>query len=501
MATFTPNAIASAYTNEYFTMELTQSGSATFGKNGYAFIFEYTINGITVQTDKIAKKSIQVLLPDNIVNDLLTSHWNTKNVTGSWRAYIYYKGSLDTTTGSANIGFVIADYGHTVSVTIEDANPTTLALTGDSSKFIYPYSIPKVTAVIGHVNANDKSAITYYDISVYSPPESDGNITSEYSEGTFSPIAGQTSQTVTNTFSYPSQYRADISYRDSRGYTGSSRYQPDTWSGSTYYQPYMVANGGFYRISQDSTTVKLACQPHGWLQSFGAQNNTLTLTIQVKEYGEADSAYVTANTITISSNPSAVTEYTVNHTFLVNKNYVCRWILTDALGSVYGAGQNVTTSYPVFAISDSRMDVFGDFYVHNGDIYHDDIGSLIDSLFYKNGDTYETGASARIPITAYLVDSGKTIRVTIPVPKSLKKITSVTVTTMKGALLGDSGYINSTNYNTDWLNQTGVTASAAIIDDRTVRIDLTSTSNYTNTSRVLVYSPYNGGLVLTFGGV
>ena len=71
---------------------------------------------------------------------------------------------------------------------------------------------------------------------------------------------------------------------------------------------------------------------------------------------------------------------------------------------------------------------------------------------------------------------------------------------MKGALLGDSGYINSTNYNTDWLNQTGVTASATIIDDRTVRIDLTSTNNYTNTSRVLVYSPYNGGLVLTFGG-
>lgn len=481
--------IESASITEAFTMRVMSDGGGSIptGKTAYSFEYEYTINGQTHKTGKIARTYCTTTLSVSMINSLLTNMWLMRNVTGSWKAYVYSKGSFLYETDPVNIGFFIPDMGHTVSVTIEDANNATRALTGDASKFIVPYSEPKVTVTIGHVNEYDKSAIEEWRLNVYSATSQ-----TEYeTDGRGVPIHGETSLTFTDTFNYKTTYRVDVWYQDTRGYTGRYSYAPSSWSGDDYFVPYMEAYEGFARDGT-TTTAKLRCQPHGWLENFGAQTNTLTLGIQVKEYGEDDTQYTTVNSISIASNPSAIQEYTINFTFDKVKSYVCRWVLTDKCGSIYGNEQVITTAYPIFGISNGRMDVFGDLHIHD-DLY-------VDSLFYKSGDTVRFNL---VGFVGFLTNSMKTMHFTIPVGKSLDRISTVTVTTMTGVVYGAQGAVNGSGTATNW--KTLATVNATIKGDHLIDVGFTlsaSVSNGVNNSPIL-YRPSDatiGGLVLTLGG-
>ena len=507
MTTFTANAIASANINERFTLSLTADGDIT----GYSFTWWINVNGESLVWTRTANTEKEIVLSERTINGILTSVWDTRNVSGSWSAQIYFNGEYVGNTNTANIGFVIPNMGHTIDVTITDINSTVTALTGDNTKFIVPYSKPSVSAVIGHVNPNDRSAIAYWEMTVDSP---DG-MNAEVSEQTRTVSAGETSYTASDAFTIASTYAVTVRYRDSRNYTGTLRYAPSTWDGSTYHVPYMKQNEGFARNGTNSTIVKLKCQPCGWLQSFGAQTNTLTLTIDVKEYGQDDTQYVTKNTFSIASNPSALTEYTVYNVFAVSKNYVCRWTLTDKLGSVVGAEQLVTSSYPVFSISENRMDVFGELVMRSmdngsnqtGDISLYAIGSIRDSLFYKPGNTLNFNSQS--PLTGYVISSATKVYITVPVGKSLQRITNVTVSKMIGAIVSNSGSLNvpsassAGSLSTDWLSASDISVAASIINEHTVLVVVTGTSalyGATN-NRPVIYVPANGGLTLAFGGI
>lgn len=481
--------IESASITEAFTMRVMSDGGGSIptGKTAYSFEYEYTINGQTHKTGKIARTYCTTTLSVPMINSLLTNMWLMRNVTGSWKAYVYSKGSFLYETDPVNIGFFIPDMGHTVSVTIEDANNATRALTGDASKFIVPYSEPKVTVTIGHVNEYDKSAIEEWRLNVYSATSQ-----TEYeTDGGSVPIHGETSLTFTDTFNYKTTYRVDVWYQDTRGYTGRYSYAPSSWSGSDYFVPYMEAYEGFARDGT-TTTGKLRCQPHGWLQSFGAQTNTLTLGIQVKEYGEDDTQYTTVNSISIASNPSAIQEYTINFTFDKVKSYVCRWVLTDKCGSIYGNEQVITTAYPIFGISNGRMDVFGDLHVHD-DMY-------VDSLFYKSGDVISFN---QFSLNGFITNNAKTLHITVITGKSLHRISSISVDTMTGSIIGNMGYVNNSSSTTDWL--TGFTVSATKKHEHAIELTVNASAamaNVTN-NRPIAYYPSKstvGGLVLTLGG-
>lgn len=481
--------IESAPITEAFTMRVMSDGGGSIptGKTAYSFEYEYTINGQTYKTGKIARTYCTTTLSVSMINSLLTNMWLMRNVTGSWKAYVYSKGSFLYETDPVNIGFFIPDMGHTVSVTIEDANNATRALTGDASKFIVPYSEPKVTVTIGHVNEYDKSAIEEWRLNVYSATSQ-----TEYeTDGGGVPIHGETSLTFTDTFNYKTTYRVDVWYQDTRGYTGRYSYAPSSWSGSDYFVPYMEAYEGFARDGT-TTTGKLRCQPKGWLQNFGAQTNTLTLGIQVKEYGEDDTQYTTVNSISIASNPSAIQEYTINFTFDKVKSYVCRWVLTDKCGSIYGNEQVITTAYPIFGISNGRMDVFGDLHVHD-DLY-------VDSLFYKSGDVISFN---QMSLNGFITNNAKTMHITVITGKSLHRISSISVDTMTGSILGDMGYVDNSSSTTDWL--TGFTVSATKKHEHAIELTVIASASMANVTnnRPIAYYPSNatvGGLVLTLGG-
>lgn len=483
--------IESAAITESFTMRIRLSSGdpVPTGKAGYSYSCTYTANGVTYTAS-----GHTATIPTADVNAMLTSLWNTKNVSGSWVAHLFYNKGGATYVGDtdpANIGFYIPDLGHTVDVTIEDVNPTTLALTGNASTFIVPYSIPKVTVVFGHVNSSDRSAMvegTIKVLGITDPINPTGSQTTAWGR---EPYSGESSYTTEYSFRRPSSYAATITYTDSRGYTGTYEYVPDTWDGSTYFTPVMLADEGFFRVDT-STVVKCRCQAKGWLQSFGAQNNAVTLALQVKEYGEDDTAYVTANTINISSNPSDIQEYTVNYTFNRATSYVCRWVLADKLCTVNGPEYMITTAYPIFGISNGRMDVFGDLHVHD-DLY-------VDSLFYKSGDVISFN---QMSLNGFITNNAKTMHITVITGKSLHRISSISVDTMTGSIIGDMGYVNNSSSTTDWL--TGFTVSATKKHEHAIELTVTASAamaNVTN-NRPIAYYPSNatvGGLVLTLGG-
>lgn len=491
MTTFTPNAITSAPINERFEMKLTADGSTS----GYSFVYFININGQTLTTERTTKLNYNFVLSESVINSLLTNVWNTKFVFGSWHAQVYKSGSSNIViTASANIGFIIPDYEHTIDVTITDINPVTLALTGDATKFIVTGSIPRVSVVVGHKNGYDRSAIHGLELSVDSVASSDGSVITEAADTTWSPVHGEESCTWSNDFSIKSTYRTDVWVSDSRGYSKRYSYVPSSWNGSTYYVPYMLSDKGFVREEQTASTAVLKCRPRAWLQNFGLQTNTLTLSIQVKEYGEDDTQYVTTDTYTISANPSSVTNYAITYTFLTNKSYVCRWVLTDKLHTVYGNECVLSTQYPIFAISESRMDVFGDLHVHD-DLY-------VDSLFYKSGDTMTINQN--LPIPGYVTSNTKTMRFNVTVGKSTKYVNSVAVTAMGGWIRGLNGYINGyTQYAVDFLAEPTLTVTARIVGEHSVILVVTSSATITNVDNntPLVYAPdATLCLTLTFGG-
>lgn len=95
----------------------------------------------------------------------------------------------------------------------------------------------------------------------------------------------------------------------------------------------------------------------------------------------------------------------------------------------------------------------------------------LDDLYYKNGDTYETSESTQFP--GMCNNAGTGLVFTVVVPKSLKNISTVTATYVKGIIYGESGRVdshNSSSYN--WLTNYSVTAS--IISDNAVKVTITT---------------------------
>lgn len=129
----------------------------------------------------------------------------------------------------------------------------------------------------------------------------------------------------------------------------------------------------------------------------------------------------------------------------------------------------------------------------------DQITKLQTDLYYRDGETVQYNL---VGFVGFLTNSMKTMHFTIPVGKSLSRISTVTVTTMTGVVYGANGAVNGSGTATDWKSL--VTVSANIKGDQLVDIGMTlssSVSNGVNNSPIL-YRPSDstiGGLVLTFG--
>lgn len=132
----------------------------------------------------------------------------------------------------------------------------------------------------------------------------------------------------------------------------------------------------------------------------------------------------------------------------------------------------------------------------------DQITKLQTDMYYKDGETMTVNQN--LPIPGYVTSNTKTMRFNVTTGKSLKNISTVSVTAMGGWIRGIYGYINGyTQYAVDFLSEANLTVTARKVDDHTVILVVTSTETITNVDNntPLTYTPdATLCLTLTFGG-
>jgi hypothetical protein len=100
------------------------------------------------------------------------------------------------------------------------------------------------------------------------------------------------------------------------------------------------------------------------------------------------------------------------------------------------------------------------------------------SLYYAPGETYST--SVEMMISGYITNSVRNIHLGLWLPKSLEKISSISITSLVGSLRGINGYINGWNGSTNILTQSGITITAARTTPNGIHINIGSSSDLTN---------------------
>lgn len=100
------------------------------------------------------------------------------------------------------------------------------------------------------------------------------------------------------------------------------------------------------------------------------------------------------------------------------------------------------------------------------------------SLYYAPGETYST--SAEMVISGYITNGVRNIHLGLWLPKSLEKISSISITSLVGSLRGINGYINGWSGSTNILTQSGITITAARTTPNGIHINIGKSADFTN---------------------
>lgn len=217
-----------------------------------------------------------------------------------------YSGDTLIGTSTANFTAYVTQDNPDVSATIVDTNTTTVALTGSNIKFVRYFSKPKVT-----INATPKKKAT---IKSYKTVIADG----------------QSSTTQTTTFPKIDTNGIVVSATDSRGWTGSQRYD------TTFINYIKLAFTSVVidRTESTSTTVYFKIKGNYFNNSFGATSNTLSLKWRWRKVGDDWSNYLNSTnstSLTISGNTFSFNAQPTSLVIDNNSVYEFEVVISDKL--------------------------------------------------------------------------------------------------------------------------------------------------------------------------
>ena len=121
------------------------------------------------------------------------------------------------------------------------------------------------------------------------------------------------------------------------------------------------------------------------------------------------------------------------------------------------------------------------------------INEIYNDNYYKPGDTYVISNYAST--AGYITSSNKNLNFPLTLPKSLKNINTITITTMSIDARVPAGAYAVTNFN---VNSTGVQVGVEKRDDRTIDISLKRTTNWYGTNNIPLSIAIYQGATLTF---
>ena len=133
----------------------------------------------------------------------------------------------------------------------------------------------------------------------------------------------------------------------------------------------------------------------------------------------------------------------------------------------------------------------------SGNVYYDILTTKpgSGSLYYAPGETYSN--SADMMINGYITNGVRNIHLGLWLPKSLEKISSISITSLVGSMRGVNGYINGWNGSTNILTQSGITVITSRTTPNGIHINIGSNSDLSNTTANTPVS-FGGRITLSF---
>lgn len=101
-----------------------------------------------------------------------------------------------------------------------------------------------------------------------------------------------------------------------------------------------------------------------------------------------------------------------------------------------------------------------------------------DEIYYKSGDKF--GASFPITISGLITSSSKRIIITLPVPKRLDNITTITCTSYNAELRCNNGYVNSASGYKEYASDSEYSIVCSKAEKNMIEIYLNKSSAFTN---------------------
>ena len=115
----------------------------------------------------------------------------------------------------------------------------------------------------------------------------------------------------------------------------------------------------------------------------------------------------------------------------------------------------------------------------SGNVYYDILTTKpgTGSLYYAPGETYST--TPEMMMCGHITNGVRNIHLGLWLPKSLEKISNISITTLVGSIRGVNGYVGWTT-TTDFLTQSGLTITANRTTPNGIRINIVSSSDLSN---------------------
>ena len=271
---------------------------------------------------------------------------------------------VGTTKSTTARGYIVGSYPLINSITFEDTNSTTTALTGDSSTMVRYMSNVKVS-----VSASGVNKATIKSITINNTTASNGIVT----------------------FNSASSNSFEVKVVDSRGFTTT---QPKTMP-MIYYVP-LTLSPTIKREQPTNGNVVISFSGNYFSGSFGNSNNSLTIQYRAKEKGASWVDEWGTLTPTISGNT-----YTGSFTvagYDYQKQYVFQIKAIDKLTTTNTIETEIAKGKPIFNWDENNFNVNGEIKKNGNPIFEAtetsqnyDLNTLTQSgIYYTNA--YATNA-------------------------------------------------------------------------------------------------------------
>ena len=241
------------------------------------------------------------------------------------------------------------DHANVGTISVEDTNARTSAVTQDDS--IYIANISTLQATIPLSVSGDYTELASATVTC-------GNKSQSYT------LSG-TSQTITFTFDKVNAPSLSVTVTDKRGNSVTST---KTWTLIAYQPVTAVATVGRPSATGSVGVGQLTGMAYGG--SFGATQNSLSITIDFKKHDDPDYDPQGTETATLALGQSGYNSYSDAFTFAYTLDYQYQYDIKFTVSDLFSTATYVAQlmqGLPILSWDETEVDVFGDLHIHDRD--------------------------------------------------------------------------------------------------------------------------------------